>query len=81
MTERAGRMLEETGDDDAAEFGVMESPADGPGGGLGVEREVSPLLGRDVHGGAARNHGACKRKVSVFFTCEGLQECQGLVKH
>jgi hypothetical protein len=25
MTERAGRMLGETGDDDAAEFGVMES--------------------------------------------------------
>ena len=29
MTERAGRMPEETGDDDAAELGVMESPAEG----------------------------------------------------
>ena len=79
-------MLEETGDEDATEFGVIESPADGAGGGLGVEREVSPLLGRDVHGGAARNHGACKRKVSVLFmvlclrTCDGLQEWQGLAK-
>jgi hypothetical protein len=41
MTERAGRMPEETGDDDAAEFGIMESPAEGTGGGLGVGREVS----------------------------------------
>ena len=84
MTEGAGRMLEETGDEDATEFGVIESPADGAGGGLGVEREVSPLLGRDVHGGAARNHGACKRKVSVLFmvlclrTWDGLKEWQGL---
>ena len=31
-------MLEETGDEDATEFGVIESPADGAGGGLGVER-------------------------------------------
>ena len=37
---------------------VVKVP-DGAGGGLGVERAVSPLLGRGVHGGAARNHGAC----------------------
>ena len=86
MTERAGRMLEETGDDDAAEFGVMESPADGAGGGLGVGREVSPLLGRGVHGGATRNHGACNAEVIVLFmmlcrrTWDGLQEWQGLPK-
>ena len=79
-------MLEETGDDDAAEFGVMESPADGPGGGLGVGREVSPLLGRGVHGGATRNHGACNAEVIVLFmmlcrrTWDGLQEWQGLAK-
>ena len=81
MTEGAGRMLEETGDEDATEFRVIESPAVGADGGLGVECVVSPMIDRDVHGGATRNHGACKRKVSVFFTCEGLQECQGLVKH
>jgi len=86
MTERAGRMLGETGDDDAAEFGVMESPADGAGGGLGVGREVSPLLGRGVHGGATRNHGACNAGVIVLFmmlcrrTWDGLQEWQGLPK-
>ena len=86
MTDVAGRMLEETGDEDATEFGVIESPADGAGGGLGVERVVSSLLGRDVHGGAARNHGACKRKVSVLFmvlclcTWDGLQEWQRLSK-
>ena len=79
-------MLEETGDEDETELGVIESPADGSGGGLWVDRAVSPLLGRDVHGGAARNHGACKRKVSVLFmvlclrTWDGLQEWQGLAK-
>ena len=45
MTERAGRMPEETGDDDAAELGVMESPAEGPAGKLGVGREVSLVFG------------------------------------
>ena len=79
-------MLEETGDEDATEFGVIESPADGAGGGLGVDRAVSTQLGRDVHGGAARNHGAFKRKVRVLFlvlclsTWDGLQEWQGLAK-
>ena len=79
-------MLEETGDDDAAEFGVMESPADGPVGGLGVGREVSPWLGRGVHGGATRNHGTCNAAVTVFFMVlcrriwDGLQEWQGLPK-
>ena len=79
-------MLEETADEDATEFGVIESPADSAGGGLGVERAVSPLLGRDVHGKAARNRGACKRKVSIVFiflclrTWDGLQEWQGLAK-
>jgi hypothetical protein len=84
MTERAGRMPEETGDDDAAELGVMESPAEGAGGGLGVGREVS--LGRGVHGGATRNHGACNAEVIVLFmvlcrrTWDGLQEWQGMAK-
>ena len=83
-------MLEEMGDEDATEFGVMESSADGAGGGLrtrlGVEHAVSPLLGRSVHGGAVRNHGACNGKVSVLFmvlclrTWDGLQEWQGLAK-
>ena len=39
-------MLEETGDEDETEFGVIESPVDGVGGGLGVEHSVSTLLGR-----------------------------------
>ena len=74
------------GDEDATEFGVIESPADGAGGGLGVGREVSPLLGRGVHGGATRNHGACNAGVIVLFmmlcrrTWDGLQEWQGLAK-
>ncbi len=50
MTERAGRVPEETGDDDVAELGVMESSEEGAVGRLGVGREVS--LGRGVHGGA-----------------------------
>ena len=37
MTEGTGRMIEETGDEDETEFGVIESPVDGVGGGLGVE--------------------------------------------
>ena len=79
-------MLGETGDNDAAEFGVMESPADGAGGGLGVGREVSPLIGRGVHGGATRNHGACNTEVIVLFmvlcrhTWDGPQEWQGMAK-
>jgi hypothetical protein len=79
-------MLGETGDDDVTEFGVMESPADGAGGGLGVGREVSPLIGRGVHGGTTRNHGACNAEVIVLFmmlcrrTWDGVQEWQGLPK-
>ncbi len=64
----------------------MESPADGAGGGLGVEREVSPLCGRGVHGGAMRNLGPCNTEVIVWLmvlcwrTWDGLQEWQGLAK-
>ena len=80
MTEGAGRMLEETREVDAAEFGGMESPADGVGGGLGVEREVFPVLGRDVQGGAARNHDACNGEVIVLLMVLCLRTWDGLLE-
>ena len=64
----------------------MESPADGPGGGLGMECEVSTLFGRGVQGGSARNHGSCNGEVIVLLmvlclrTWDGLQEWNGLAK-